>query len=189
MEVARQNLTELRHAFVGPESGEGVYLSVWAEYDSSRLVLTEIVRQFRVKGDPVAMIPNRETLIVAGSEDEAGLEAMVSMASEGLTKPRPIRGSPCGWKATSGRRGSLVRPTAIHGVRQMRLQSRQGLRRAEGDPGQAPRKDRRERLRGDLQRHAGQKGRVLNYPVWPEGAVAFFPGPTSWYSCGRGTTR
>jgi uncharacterized protein YtpQ (UPF0354 family) len=93
LEVARQNLTEFKHAFVGPESGEGVYLSASKDsYDSSRLILTEIVRQFRVKGDLIAMVPNRDTLIVVGLEDKAGLKAMVAMAKEGLTKPRPISG-------------------------------------------------------------------------------------------------
>jgi uncharacterized protein YtpQ (UPF0354 family) len=64
LEAARKNLSELPAKFVGPESGEGVYLSANGDsYDSSRLLLTDIIRQFEVKGDTIAMIPNRETLI------------------------------------------------------------------------------------------------------------------------------
>jgi hypothetical protein len=49
MEVARQNLTELKHGFIGPESGEGVYLSASGDsYDASRLILNDLIRQFRV---------------------------------------------------------------------------------------------------------------------------------------------
>lgn len=59
---------------------------------TSRLLLSNVIRQIEVKGDPVAMIPNRETLIVAGSEDAAGLAAMLLLATEALQQPRLISG-------------------------------------------------------------------------------------------------
>ena len=61
-------------------------------YDSSRLLLTDVIRQFRLKGDPIAIIPNRENLIVVGSEDVDGLAGMVKMVDKALKEPRPISG-------------------------------------------------------------------------------------------------
>lgn len=93
LEVARDNLKRLPIKLIGPGSGEGVYLSATGDnYDASRLLLTELVYQLRVKGDPIAMIPNRDNLIVAGSEDVEGLAGMVRMAKHALNEPRPISG-------------------------------------------------------------------------------------------------
>ena len=93
MEVARENLSALPAKFVGPQSGEGAYLSATGDsYDASRLLLTDIIRQLKVNGDPVAMIPNRENLVVVGSEDAEGLSGMLKMATEALKQPRPISG-------------------------------------------------------------------------------------------------
>jgi uncharacterized protein YtpQ (UPF0354 family) len=93
LEAARENLVVLPAKFIGPQSGEGAYLSATCDgYDASRLLLTDIIRQFQVKGDPIAMIPNRENLIVVGSEDDEGLSGMLRMAAEALKQPRPISG-------------------------------------------------------------------------------------------------
>ena len=93
LEAAMENLMSLPAKFIGPRSGEGVYLSATGDsYDASRLLLTDSIRQFQVKGDHIAMIPNRENLIVAGSEDVAGLAGMLKMAAKALEEPRPISG-------------------------------------------------------------------------------------------------
>jgi uncharacterized protein YtpQ (UPF0354 family) len=93
MEAARHNLIQLQHAFIGPTQGEGVYLCVANDgYASSRLILLDVIRQLRVAGDPVAMVSNPETLIVAGSEDTDGLKGMLRLATNALQQPRPISG-------------------------------------------------------------------------------------------------
>jgi hypothetical protein len=93
LEVATENLKQLQHAFIGPEEGTGVYLSMSHDnYDASRLLLLDMVRKMQVKGDAVAMIPNRDTLIMTGSEDWDGLKAMIGLAKEALQQPRPISG-------------------------------------------------------------------------------------------------
>ena len=61
-------------------------------YDASRLLLKDAIRSFRVKGDHIAMIPNRENLIVVGSEDVVGLEGMVKLAAKAMSEARPISG-------------------------------------------------------------------------------------------------
>jgi hypothetical protein len=92
-EAARHNLIQVQHAFIGPKEGEGVYLAATRDgYDSSRLILLDVIRQFRVAGDFVAMVPNPDTLIVTGSEDMKGLKGMLGLATNALKQPRPISG-------------------------------------------------------------------------------------------------
>jgi hypothetical protein len=92
-EVARENLGKLPFTFLGPKDGEGVYMSATNDnYDASRLLLLETIRQFRVKGDPVAMVPNRDTLIVTGSDDVDGIKGMLALVKDALQKPRPMSG-------------------------------------------------------------------------------------------------
>ena len=93
LEAARENLGHLRPRIIGPKEGEGVYVFASNDgYDASRLILLELIRQFQVKGEYIAMVPGREMLIVAGSEDTAGLEAMVTLAKKALQEPRSISG-------------------------------------------------------------------------------------------------
>jgi hypothetical protein len=68
-----------------------VYVSATGDnYDASRLVLLDCIRQLTVQGEPIAMVPNRDTLIIAGSEDPQGLGIMASLAAEAFGKPRPM---------------------------------------------------------------------------------------------------
>jgi hypothetical protein len=91
LEVARENLATLPAKFIGPQSGEGVYLSATGDnYDASRILAPELIGQFQLKGDPVAMIANRDNLIVAGADDATGLEAMLNLTAEALQQLRPI---------------------------------------------------------------------------------------------------
>ncbi len=93
LEAARENLVQLRPMIVGPKEGEGVYVFTTNDgYDSSRLILLELIRQFQVNGDYIAMAPGREMLIVAGSEDRLGLEAMVTLAKKAFEQPRSVSG-------------------------------------------------------------------------------------------------
>jgi hypothetical protein len=73
------------------EVGEGVFISANSDnYDASRLVLLDLIRKIPVRGEPIAMVPNRDTLIVTGSEDEAGLKVMCKVGEDSFQKPRPI---------------------------------------------------------------------------------------------------
>jgi len=93
LEAARENIRELRPQMVGPKEGKGVYVFTTNDgYDSSRLIILDLIRQFQVKGDYIAMAPGREMLIVAGSEDTPGLEAMVVLANKAFVQPRAVSG-------------------------------------------------------------------------------------------------
>ena len=86
-------IRQLRPQIIGPKEGEGVYVFTTNDgYDSSRLILLDLIRQFQVKGDYIAMAPGREMLIVAGSEDTPGLEAMIALAKKAFEQPRAVSG-------------------------------------------------------------------------------------------------
>ena len=51
----------------------GVYRGEWADsYDSSRILLTELIYRLSVDGDPVAFVPNRDQLWVTGTQQFGG---------------------------------------------------------------------------------------------------------------------
>ena len=66
-------------------------------YDASRLLLSDLVRQFEVRGEMIAMVPNREDLLITGSEDEDGLRGMLSLAAEALFSG-PLFSDRCQWR-------------------------------------------------------------------------------------------
>ena len=94
VEAARRNLDQMGNvsfASLQGQSGDGVYFSANGDnYDASRLLMLDLIRKFQVRGDYVAMVPNRDTLIITGSEDEAGLAVMIKAAEDSFDKPRPI---------------------------------------------------------------------------------------------------
>ena len=141
LEAARDNLREVRPMIVGPQDGEGTYVfSSNDGYDSSRLILLDLIRQFQVKGDYIAMAPGREMLIVAGSEDAPGLEAMVALAKKAFQQPRTVSGAAL---RLDGDEWVPWMPAADHRLYEefqaLRMRSSgPGLRRAEGIAGQAP---------------------------------------------------
>jgi hypothetical protein len=73
----------------------GVYLSPFRDnHDAGRLMLMGRIRRLSVRGSPVAMVPNRDTLIVTGTDDPGGLELMAKITEAALEEPRPISGIP-----------------------------------------------------------------------------------------------
>ncbi len=61
----------------------GYFVSGWNDdYDSSRLLLPGIFDDLPLDGDPVVTIPNRLTLMVTGSNDHAGIGAMLVKAED-----------------------------------------------------------------------------------------------------------
>src|SRR5262245_57993284 len=93
VEAARSNLEQMGNVAFASLQGQasGVYISATGDnYDASRLVMLDLVRKMPVRGDYIAMVPNRDTLVITGSGDEAGLEVMAKLAEESFEKPRPI---------------------------------------------------------------------------------------------------
>jgi hypothetical protein len=94
VEASQQNLEQMGNvsfASLQNDGGEGVYISATGDnYDASRLVMLDLVRKMPVRGDYVAMVPNRDTLVITGCEDTTGLEIMGKIAEDSFQKPRPI---------------------------------------------------------------------------------------------------
>jgi hypothetical protein len=90
LEAARQNLEQMGEVKFAVLDSR-VYASASGDnYDASRLMLLDLIRRFEVQGEHVAMVPNRDTLVVTGSEDPQGLEIMAKIAKDSFDKPRPI---------------------------------------------------------------------------------------------------
>jgi hypothetical protein len=94
LEIAAENLWK-RSTERFLEIAPGFWQSPWRDnHDASRLFLTNLVRQIRVKGDPVCMVPNRDVLLVTGSEDVAGLSMMAALTEKSFEGGRAISAIP-----------------------------------------------------------------------------------------------
>lgn len=90
LRIAKENLWERTdpRRLVGQG---GVFWSDWGDsYDSSRLLLTELIYRLEVDGDPVACVPNRDALIVCGRNSAAGLEVILKAVAENHFGAHPL---------------------------------------------------------------------------------------------------
>src|SRR4051794_6450506 len=93
MEPARRNLDEATQGYA--KVGEHLYVFLSGDsYDATRLVLVDRIRALELEGRPVAMVPNRDTLLVAGSDDEVGLAMMAELAAKGAEEGYPLSDVP-----------------------------------------------------------------------------------------------
>src|ERR1700757_212605 len=78
------------------EKQPGFYVGGWHDdYDNSRILIPEVFSPLHLDGDPVVCLPNRNSLLVTGSENHAGIQAMLRHAEEIVrTKPRPMNPAP-----------------------------------------------------------------------------------------------
>jgi len=75
------------------QKAPGVWMSPYCDnHDASRLVLTDMVRQCEVRGDWVALVPNRDIVLITGSDDPAGLLAIATASQDALDQPRFLSG-------------------------------------------------------------------------------------------------
>jgi hypothetical protein len=89
MEVAKQNLEQRESVLV--QIGERLYLfSTGDAYDASRMLMTEKICKLEFQGVPVALPITRESLLLTGSDDEAGLAMMAELAETMRAEARPI---------------------------------------------------------------------------------------------------
>lgn len=96
IEVAYQNLIARSggsfEMLVDQETGlSSVYSSTWHDgYDSSRLIIDELLKQFKVQGDHVIGIPDNNQLLITGSEDRRGLIALYQMLADAQNLQQPL---------------------------------------------------------------------------------------------------
>lgn len=75
--------------------GTGIWLSQWGDaYDAARLMLPEVFATLPLNGRPVVLVPDRDRLLVTGSEDTQGLRVMVYVANKIREEAhRPLSGT------------------------------------------------------------------------------------------------
>ncbi len=93
-EAAITNLAQ--ENFMVASLGEALYASNTGDsYDATRLILSALTDQFQIEGDMVAMVPNRDTLLITGDQSELGIKMMVELAARELAEnPRPLVAAP-----------------------------------------------------------------------------------------------
>lgn len=89
-EIARQNLEESSIAWT--RIGDHFHSALSGDnYDSSRVLLLDRIRSFEVIGEHVAIVPQRDAMYIAGSEDESSLAIMLELTRKTIEEdPRPL---------------------------------------------------------------------------------------------------
>lgn len=94
LEAAMANLAE-RSQLDFIEAIDGVFVSPFHDsYDLSRILLHDLIRKVPVKGQPVALMPNSESLIITGSDDLSGLSSVLNVIEPLVERPRAMPGIP-----------------------------------------------------------------------------------------------
>ena len=93
LEAAKENLEQstLSVANIG---GHLFTFASGDSYDAVRLLLVDRIKAFALAGSPVAMIPNRDSILITGSDDPVGLAMMAELAAKGLEEPYFLSGVP-----------------------------------------------------------------------------------------------
>jgi uncharacterized protein YtpQ (UPF0354 family) len=90
LETAKHNLEQLGNVAFANIGNRCFASATGDNYDASRLILLDLIRRLPVRGDYIAMVPNRDSLLVTGSNDQQGLSILCKLARESFQQPRPI---------------------------------------------------------------------------------------------------
>ncbi|WP_254506946.1 DUF1444 family protein [Anatilimnocola floriformis] len=93
IEAARHNLAAMNNFAVASLDDRVFVTATGDNYDASRMLLTDVIRTFPVRGQPVAMVPNADTVLITGHDDAEGLQLLANLAAEAFQKPKPISGA------------------------------------------------------------------------------------------------
>lgn len=89
IEAAKHNLME--PGFPLALLGDRLYVSAAGDhYEACRILAVDLIRRLKLDGDPIVMIPNRDTLFITGSEDAEGLDMMATLTAKVMEEPRPM---------------------------------------------------------------------------------------------------
>jgi len=89
VEVAKENLEQRESVIVSVEDSFYV-VSTGDAYDATRMILIDKIRKLAFEGDPIALPITRETLLLTGVDDKAGLALMIDLAEKSAGESRPI---------------------------------------------------------------------------------------------------
>lgn len=90
LEAACENLNETTLSLA--KIGDGLYSFVSGDnYDSSRVLLLDRIRELEVDGDHIAVVPQRDATFITGSTDEVSLSILLELIKKTLEdEPRPL---------------------------------------------------------------------------------------------------
>lgn len=90
----------------------GLFASPWSDFhDAARLALPDLFHRLPIRGNPVATVPNRQAVLVAGDKDLRAMAALLEATRTLLTEDRPISGIPV---RHDGQRWESWAPDAVH---------------------------------------------------------------------------
>lgn len=176
MEVARRNLAEAEFGYA--RIGENLYAFTSGDsYDASRLLLIDRIADLELDGRPVALVPNRNSLLIAGEDDPTGLELLAGLGAQQLEEAYALSGVPV---VLDGDAWIDWRPPADHPLarrfREMELRWIGPLYTAQKDLLNAAHE-----AEGSGPFVAGfsaiekQDGELVSYCVWAEGVDTLLP--------------
>lgn len=90
LSIALDNLREAT-ADAFEEIAPGLYVGRWNDgYDTSRVLLPDVLQRAPIKGQPVFMIPTRDVLLVTGDKDDQGISHMVETCFKAMESGRVV---------------------------------------------------------------------------------------------------
>ena len=93
LQTARRNLLARGGERAFLEVGKGRYRSPWRDgLDGSRILLPSLFSRLTLRGDPVAVLADRDTLLVVGDQDPEGLRWALDAALRSQCDPDPGAG-------------------------------------------------------------------------------------------------
>jgi uncharacterized protein YtpQ (UPF0354 family) len=67
------------------KSSPGTYIAQFGDhYDAARILLPDLAWQLTLTGNPVAIIPTRDCLVITGEDDETGQALMLALAQQAV---------------------------------------------------------------------------------------------------------
>ena len=136
LQRARTNLLQRGGEEGFKEVRSGLFRSTWRDnLDGSRMLLPGVLKRLPIQGDPVVVVANPDTLLVAGSEDADGLTRLLEAAVEFLAEDRhaqnlcPMRLSNFIWEPWQAKAGHPTEPLLAR-IRRRRLLEEYGRQKA-----------------------------------------------------------
>ena len=81
--IARDNLRERTDPSWMAQPSPGLYVGQWGDsYESSRMLLTDLIHRLPLDGDPVVSVPSRNQLWVTGSRNASGLDSTIKFCQK-----------------------------------------------------------------------------------------------------------
>lgn len=111
LKMAMQNLSDLT-----PEPFEeiapGLFMSQYQDsHDATRILLLDRIKECKIQGRPLVMVPNRNTMILTGESDHTNHSLMLNVVEEALKQLRPMLAFPI---VLSDQTWHLWHPVAHH---------------------------------------------------------------------------